>query len=399
MDSKPKLVWLKISEHFKNYFLFYIVAILLSVFFSRSFIVPRIIQEPPVNTVSEEREDIITDSESVTETPSETTEEVAQDSADVTVETVKDQLLEDLSVVPKKEVAKTSNYVMLKDVGEPYLDRFGLSPSDFNKIKAAGVDIIESNFDICASSSDVLQFLEGAKDAGLKVVMPAGSGEAEWGYPCDEIFSDTLKPSWQKEEVQAWVKKWSYHPAIYAWDTSNEDGQNFPNAERIGDNWAQEGYSLSAAQLQEAYRDVKASDPSRPVMVKMNGWFFYDYDSNFFRTGNAFGPNIADIVMVNAYSNVDEYFPDFVDTVVSRTDSAVRAVNPNIKTIVALGAWREPPIWVKPTIAQFNNDIAGAKRTKDILGIAIFKYGAEGSDEWWMPRDAAELWSKLKAGI
>jgi len=298
------------------------------------------------------------------------------------------------NVTPKSEFGG-GTYLMLKDVGEPYLDRFGLGPSDFNKIKAAGFDIIESNFDICAPSSDVLTFLEGAKDAGLKVVMTAGAGEAEWGYPCDEQFSSDLKPHWEKDRVQAWVKKWSYHQAIFAWDISNEGGQNFPNA-ADNDGWENEGLALTTTQLQQAYRDVKAADPSRPVMIRMNGWYFYDYDSNFFRAGNAFGPGVADIVMVNAYSNVDEYYPDLVTTVATRAHDSVRAVNPNAKIIVALGAWGEQPMWFTPSIAHLNNDFNQAKKTKDLLGVAIFKYGAEDSD-WWMVRDASQLWNAISS--
>ncbi len=283
---------------------------------------------------------------------------------------------------------------MLKDVGEPNLDRFGLAPADFNRMKASGATIIEGNFDICANPSDVLVFLEGAEDAGLRVVLPAGAGEAEWGYDCDGTHTSTQKPEWQKAVVQAWVKKWSYHPALYAWDTSNEDGQNFPNAQRVGDDWAKQGYAVSLPQLQQAYTDVKEADPKHPVMVRMNGWFFYDYDSNFFRTGNAFGAGVADIVMVNAYSNVENYFPDLVTTVASRAQTAVNAVTPNARIIVSLGAWAESPLWYLPSMQHFLADIEHAKKTKNLRAIAIFKYGAEGS-EWFMPKDAKAIWEKL----
>jgi hypothetical protein len=302
---------------------------------------------------------------------------------------------------PEKETGNLpalpgTSLVILKDVGEPYMDRFGLSPSDFRNIKAQGVDVIAVNFDICASGSDVVTFLDGADSAGLKVIMPAGSGEAEWGYPCDGEFSDTQKPVWQKAKVQAWVTKWAYHPAIYAWDISNEDGQNFPNAQKREDTWIEEGYAVSLKDLQQAYKDVKAADPTRPILARMNGWYFYDYDSNFFQEGNAFGPGVADIVMINAYSNVEEYFDDMVETVAKRAEKAVRGVNPNAKIIIALGAWKEAPMWYLPTVAHFTQDVSAAKTIGNLLGVAIFKYGAEGS-EWWMPKDAGALWNELKS--
>jgi len=314
----------------------------------------------------------------------------------------KDQLKEESIIIKDHNVEEIKvgdeYYLVMKDVGESYLDRFGLSPNDYKTMKAAGVDIIEGNFDICATPSDVLIFLENASSAGLKVILPAGAGEAEWGYPCDEDFSDTLKPIWQKDAVQAWVKKWSYHPAIFAWDISNEDGQNFPNAQRLDDAWADNGYAVSLSQLQQAYKDVKAADPGRPIMIRMNGWYFYDYDSNFFRTGNAFGPGVADIVMINAYSNVEEYFHDLVATVSNRAFNSIKAINPNAKIIIALGAWGESPMWFKPTVQEFAADINQIKNIDDIYGIGIFKYGAE-EGEWLMTKDASDLWSYMSENL
>jgi hypothetical protein len=285
---------------------------------------------------------------------------------------------------------------ILKDVGEAYLDRFGLAPADFKNIKAAGFDTIEGNFDICAQPSDVVTFLDAAHDAGLKVILFAGAGEAEWGYPCDDNYSPTQKPVWQKSSVQGWVQQWSYHPALYAWDISNEDGQNFPNAQSDDTTWIERGHAISLAQLQEAYRDIKQVDSSHPVLIRMNGWFFYDYDSGFFREGNAFGKGVADIVMVNAYSNlIDEYFDDLVKTIASRSVASIHTIAPGIPVYISLGAWGEDPMWAKPSISHLKHDKDSALSVPGVSGIAIFKYGAEKGD-WWMPRDASDLWNIVR---
>jgi len=323
-----------------------------------------------------------TESGEVTE-PAEETTATDEESTDASEETVAEE-----SDLPE------GNLMFLKDVGEPYLDRFGLSPADFRKIKDAGYDIIEGNFDICASDQDVQSFLVSAHDAGLKVVLFAGAGEAEWGYPCDDDSSSKHKPEWQKDKVQKWVKKWSAYPALYAWDISNEDGQNFPNAQEDDETWIERGHAVSLKQLQTAYRDVKAADPKHPILIRMNGWFFYDYDSNFFRAGNAFGPGVADIVMINAYSNVEDYFPDMVGTIASRAKKSIRAINPSAKIFISLGAWKESPMWFKPSIAHLRNDRQQVLDTGDIAGIAIFKYGASGS-EWYMPKDVPDLWQEI----
>ncbi|RJR13395.1 hypothetical protein C4585_02140 [Candidatus Parcubacteria bacterium] len=289
---------------------------------------------------------------------------------------------------------------VLKDVGEAYMVRFGLTQEDFTNIKSAGFDIIEGNFDSCAKDDDVRFFLDGAYAAGLKVIMNAGAGEAEWGYPCDAEPTKDMVPTWQRAAVQAWVEKWKSHPALYAWDTSNEDGGTFPFG--VGgtdpDPAWETKYALSVAQLSQAYKDVKSWDPAHPVMIRMNGWYFYDNADNFFRAGNAFGKDVADIVMINAYANVDEYFEDFVSTVLIRAGRAIGAVDFDTKLLPALGVWEEPPIWVTPTIHQLINDYNQAAKAENLVGIAFFKYGAAES-EWHLPsaaRGAPELWTKLR---
>lgn len=296
---------------------------------------------------------------------------------------------------------------IMKDVGEASMPQFGLSENDFIQIKNAQIDVIEGNFDICASDEDVTFFLDEANKAGLKVIMNAGSGEAEWGYECNkETYPRTQKPVWQKEAVVAWVTKWKNHPSVYAWDISNEAGSVFPNASWYNETNSQvpDDYYLTANQLKAAYSDVKNADPSHPIMIRMNGWFFYDevtssaYDNeeNFFRPGNPFDQKTADIVMVNAYSNVEDYYEDFVSTVTSRSKSAIGEIDPNTAIVIALGAWEEKPLWFKPSTNQLLQDIETVKKHRDLLGISFFKYGAKGS-EWYLPEDAPDIWNVISS--
>ncbi|NTV31336.1 hypothetical protein HGA91_05175 [candidate division WWE3 bacterium] len=282
-----------------------------------------------------------------------------------------------------------SRHKMLKDVGEPFIDHLGLTPDDFKQIKDAGFTLIEGNFDICASDEDVKYFLDQSQSHGLLAVMPAGSGEAEWGYQCDVDPVKGQYPVWQKQQVQSWVKKWMSHPALYAWDTSNEAGGNFPFGQDLS-------YHVTAEQLNQAYTDVKAIDQKHPVMIRMNGWYFYDNEENFFDNGNPFAKNVADIVMLNAYSNVDEYFPDFVSTVVSRARASILKIEPSAAFIVALGVWEEPPLWFLPTQEHLQLDYNQAIAFEKVTGIAYFKYGASSSESEWFIQDddrgAPALW-------
>lgn len=312
-----------------------------------------------------------------------------------------EELSNGVSSVPIVRLAGGPSLAILKDVGEAAYPRFGLTREDFQKIKSAGFDVIEGNFDICADDTDVKFFLDSAESVGLKAILTAGAGEAEWGYPCDGDFDPGMVPTWQREKVKAWVETWKNHPALYAWDTSNEDGGTFPfgtGGIQPDPEWETK-YALTLSQLQEAYRDVKSFDPAHPVMIRMNGWYFYDYPNNFFRAGNAFGRDVADIVMVNAYSNVDEYISDFVATVLLRATRAMYAIDPRVTIVPALGVWREPPIWVKPTVAQLVNDFNQAQKAENLLGIAFFKYGTRGGNDWFLPdpvRGDPKLWQTIR---
>jgi len=286
------------------------------------------------------------------------------------------------------DVLSSSSVYVLKDVGEAYMDNFGLSDNDFSLISNAGFDVIEGNFDICASDEDVEYYLETSAKYDLEVIMPAGSGEAEWGYKCDEDYPADQKPVWQKEEVIEFINKWKGYKNIYAWDISNEAGSVFPNADN--------NYYLTEEQLQMAYLDVKSADYNRPVIIRMNGWFFYDFDSNYFREGNPYAKDVTDIIMINAYSNVDEYFSDFVDSVYDRSEKAIHNIDPGVGLIYALGVWEEPPLWKLPSEEQLSNDI-NSLSGKNILGTGFFKYGAQGS-EYYLP-EKMDIWNLINESI
>ena len=282
-----------------------------------------------------------------------------------------------------KDIKKEVLYI-IKDTGEPYLYHFGLTEKDFKNISDAGFDVIEGNFDICASDEDVKYFLDSSLKYGLSVIMPAGSGEAEWGYECDMPAEKDQKPVWQKEKVKDWIYKWKHYENIYAWDISNEAGSVMPNADK--------GYFISLSQLEYAYSTVKKTDPQRLVIIRMNGWFFYDYDDDFFREGNPFSENTADIVMVNSYSNVSDYYNGFVSVVGKRAKKAMSQIDPDVDVIISLGIWQEEPLWFAPSFKQLKNDIDSALELNP-LGIAFFKYGAIGS-EWYLP-DENKLWDAM----
>jgi hypothetical protein len=284
---------------------------------------------------------------------------------------------------PKQPVPyETGKPKLMKDVGEAYMENFGLTNSDFKIMSNSGINVIQSNFDICAEDSDVEFFLDSAAKHKIKVILPAGSGEAEWGYECGkENYPENQKPIWQKEKVQDWVNKWKDHPAVYAWDISNEAGSVMPNSKR---------FRLNADQLKKAYTDVKSVDSNHPVMIRMNGWFFYDYEDDFFREGNPFDKDMADIVMVNAYSNVEDYFDDFVTRVTDLSIDSIRKLDPDTRIIIALGAWEEPPLWYKPGTKELRREIDFVKKNEEVMGIAFFKYGAKDS-EWYLPEKSPEL--------
>jgi len=270
--------------------------------------------------------------------------------------------------------------IMMKDVGEPFLDYFGLTEKDFGIIADAGVNLIESPIDICASDEDVQYLLDQSLTHHLRVILPAGAGEAEWGYECDApLYPSNQQPIWQKIAVGGWVNKWKSHPAVYGWDISNEAGLNFPNGGE------EDGFFLTVAQIRQAYADVKSFDPTRPIVIRMMGWDFYEHSQNPFGEQNPYSKNMADIVMINAYSNVEDYYEDFVPLVTERAISSLRTVTPNVKICIALGVWEELPLWHKPALSNLEQDIQSLNKfNQDIYIRAFFKYGAAGGD-WYLP--------------
>ena len=289
---------------------------------------------------------------------------------------------------------------MIKDVGEPQYDNFGLNEDDFKYIRDAGFNVIGVNFDICAHEDDVNFLLHTAQKYNLKVVMPAGSGEAEWGYACDTTIPLTQAPVWQKDKVQAWVKRWKDLPAVYGWDISNEDGQNLPNGEnnpQIKEEWIK--FALTTDQLQTAYRDVKAVDSNHPIIIRMNGFWFYENESNFFQSGNAFGNDVADIVMVNTYSNIlHPYDSEFVTDILNKAFHSIPQVDGSVKILPSIAAWKEPPLFDMPTIEHLQQDYNQAISFPGIYGMSYFKYGAPKGNDWYI-RDAGRgnptIWKKL----
>lgn len=312
-------------------------------------------------------------------------------------------VIKPLQTLSPRSVAVSTNFLtIMKDVGEPIYDYFGLTDSDFREIKSAQFDVIAVNFDICASDEDVNYLLEGAKKYGLKVFLPAGSGEAEWGYECESSSPSTQGPVWQKDKVQAWVKKWKDHPAVYGWDSSNEDGENLPNGSNnpsLGEGWTK--FSLTSEQLATAYRDIKAVDPIHPIMIRMNGFWFYENEDNFFRAGNHFAAKAADIVMVNTYSNIfDSPNNQFVGQTIDKSLRAIKTVDSDVKVIASIASWEEKPTWHRPTGGELTIDINQVLNRKGKLGgLAYFKYGAKAGVEWHMPSQAKgspELWQIIK---
>jgi hypothetical protein len=294
----------------------------------------------------------------------------------------------DVSLTPTVSELPKTPLKIIKDVGEAYMDKFGLSEKDFEMISKEGFDVIEGNFDICSNDDDVMYLLNQSQKYGLKVILNAGSGEAEWGYACDSEYPKSQKPVWQRDKVISWINKWKSYPSLFGWDTSNEAGSVFPNSEETES-------MLTFQQLQQAYRDVKNTDPEHPVMIRMNGWFFYDNEKDFFGYGNPFGNGVADIVMVNAYSNVSDYYPDFVKTVMGRASTAIWNIDPKIKIVGSLGVWKEPPIWFEPSIEHLKNDYENLRNTQGIYAIAYFKYGAKNS-EWYLPDNSPSLWGAIQ---
>jgi hypothetical protein len=277
-----------------------------------------------------------------------------------------------------------------------------LPQSDFENMSKAGITIIATEWGMEAGVQKTRAFLDQAEKAGLKVVMDGGFSFTAWGFTEDDW--DSLPrgkhPVWQKEKVQTWVKALKDHPAVYAWDISNEFGENLPSGAGMqGSDWPKG--RLTTEQLMQARADVLAVDPVRPIHVRTYGW---DIDKMQPHIKAMLNGRIADIISLNLYSNYlaegKLQWPDVVQDAGQYYVENIKKLSPGTVVWLSVAAFEYTDLFQRPTLAGLNRDLKYATLIKGLDGISFFCWGPvnqwDQKGDWYLPKTGADIWDIIK---
>jgi len=262
-----------------------------------------------------------------------------------------------------------------------------VTDKDLDLIAAAGFYVLESEEGVDeVSIEEMRQMLDRVYEHGMRMIVDAGFSAGAWGYHDDGSDPVGQKPVWQKEKMQNWVEKLKDHPAIYGWDISNEAGENLPNGDR---------FRVSLSQLKQSSADIRAIDSTRPIIVRMHYWEKWDEEDYDFDWQNPFDRGIADIVMLNLYSNYSEdgvnaILPNMVSDSAQILIDKILFVDPDVRIWLSLAAFEEEPLFLKQNVAKARQNIENALSLKIPESIGFFGWG-DIYDDWYLPRDDGDL--------
>jgi hypothetical protein len=280
-----------------------------------------------------------------------------------------------------------------------------IPPQDFRDIKEGGIDILTTEWGMEVKVEKARAFLNEANNAGLKVVMDAGFSYLAWGFT-EQDWNNLpagKRPEWQQDKVQQWVNEFKGHPAVYGWDICNEFGENLPSgAFAKNTQWPKTAITLE--QLSQARADVLQIDSDKPVMIRMNQQSF---EEPFGGIDNNFAPGIAEIVMLNLYSNYMKgdvvQWPGIINDIAQSDVDILENIDPATTVWIALGAFEQSGSFKKPTPEHLLDDIEDTLQLSGISTIGFFSWGPSTDYTtrriWYLPESAPDLWKLIKFAI
>ncbi len=288
----------------------------------------------------------------------------------------------------KTEKAESKNNVEISEEKIKWIIKdvdVNATQEELNEIKNAGFDIIHVEWGLKVGMEKAKEFLEKAKKAGLYVVMDAGFSPAAWG-----INEENKIPKLQEEKLTEWINALKSYENIYAWDICNEYGTNFRDYEE-GEN----EFPIYLEELREAKNLVKNLDPKRKILIRMHDW---DYEELNFDLKDRYEKGLADIFMLNMYSNwigEGENAELIKDT--EKYIQKIKAIDPDVEIWVAIASFEEMPYFKKPESKKLEEEIEYLMNIKDIKGIGFYGFGSK--ERWYLPRDGKDLWETIKDEI
>ena len=280
-----------------------------------------------------------------------------------------------------------------------------LPQQDFIDMKDAGIEVISTEWGMEQSVDAARAFLDQAQSAGLKVIMDGGFSYTAWGFTDSDWqrLPKGKRPVWQKERVQSWINALKDHPAIYAWDISNEFGENLPSgAGAAGSDWPKSRITIE--QLKQARADLLEADPTRPIHARMYGGDKGEFPDH---VKAMLDNKIADIISLNLYSNymADNklQWPTVIADAGGYFVNAIKKRQPEAKVWMSLSAFEYLKLFQLPTAAGLERDINEAMNIPELDGISFFCWGPvdqwDVKSDWYLPQTGPDLWTVIKNKI
>jgi hypothetical protein len=282
---------------------------------------------------------------------------------------------------------------------------FDLPQQDFIDMKNAGIEVISTEWGMEQPVDIARAFLDQAQSAGLKVIMDGGFSPAAWGFTNSDWqrLPKGKRPVWQKERVQSWINALKDHPAIYAWDISNEFGENLPSgAGAAGSDWPNSRITID--QLKQARADVLEADPTRLIHARMYGGDRGEFADH---VKAMLDNKIADIISLNLYSNyMDDnklQWPTVIADAGAFFVDAIKKRQPEVKVWMSLSAFEYLNQFQRTTSAGLEGDINEAMNIPELDGISFFCWGPvnqwDEKSDWYLPQTGPDLWTVIKNKI
>lgn len=257
-----------------------------------------------------------------------------------------------------------------------------ISDKELDEIASLGITLLSGEWGIDeATPEEMLDLLDRTYARGMQWIINLTEGAA-WGYVEDGSDPSNQGPEWQRSKITTYVNAIKHHPGIYGYDISNEAGENLPNGtlsyNTFGD--VDDGYRITLAQMKEASDHIRSIAPGKPIMLRMHYWD--EYDGTDFDERNPFGKGIADIVMLNLYSNYSDNrktpaLPNMIEDDGQKLVDKILGVDPDAEVWIALGTFQEFPLFIAPSTSDLKRDIEASLELEGITNIGFFGWGPE----------------------
>ncbi len=142
-------------------------------------------------------------------------------------------------------------------------------------------------------------------------------------------------------------------------------------------------------------------DSTRPLLIRMHPW---DTSQPSFGKDNPFEKGLADIVMLNIYSNFvheGKTNPNLIDELGQFNVNEILAEDSDAKVWLSLAVFEEEPLFKRPSSNDLKNDIQISLRLDNVEGIGFYLWSqhSNSGEISSLPEIYPDLWATIKIEI